>query len=230
MFKSFKQFLLSILDYFRSKKSYSQDGEDVALAAFFEEKKGYRGFFVDVGAHHPVRFSNTWRYYRNGWRGINIDPTPGSMNPFKRWRSRDINLEIGIGAAASTMTFFCFNEPALNTFDPTVAAVRDTGNPYKVIKKVPVPIAPLREVLAQHLPQGQQIDFLSVDVEGLDLEVLKSNDWTNYAPTFVLVEDHVFTMDAPDNSEIYVFLKGHGYQIVGVLKRTIIYQLRTARE
>jgi hypothetical protein len=134
-------------------------------------------------------------------------------------------LEIGIGGTASTMTFFCFNEPALNTFDPTVAAVRDTGNPYKVIKKVPVPIAPLREVLATHLPQGQMIDFLSVDVEGLDMEVLQSNDWSKYAPTFVLVEDHIFTMDAPERSEIYVFLKGQGYQIVGVLKRTIIYKL-----
>lgn len=223
-FMEIKQWLLSIADYFRYKNSYSQDGEDVALAAFFENKKGYKGFFVDVGAHHPVRFSNTLAFYKKGWRGINIDPTPGSMRPFKRWRSRDINLEMGIGAQSGSMTFYCFNEPALNTFDKTVAEERDTGNPYKVIKKVSVPIAPLGEVMEKHLPAGQKIDFLSVDVEGLDFEVLKSNDWVKFAPAFVLVEDHQFQIDKPNSSEINVFLKGQGYMVAAALKRTIIYQ------
>ncbi len=219
-----KQWLLSILDYFRYKKSYSQDGEDVALAAFFENRKVYKGFFVDVGAHHPVRFSNTLAFYKKRWRGINIDPTPGSMRPFKLWRSRDINLEIGIGAQSGSLTFYCFNEPALNTFDKTVAEERDTGNPYKVVKKVSVQISPLREVLEKHLPQGGKIDFMSVDVEGLDLEVLKSNDWNLFMPTYVLVEDHQFRIDMLDSSEIYVFLKSQGYMVAAALKRTIIYQ------
>jgi hypothetical protein len=225
-----KQFLLSILAYFRSKKSYSQDGEDVALAAFFEHKKGYKGFFVDVGAHHPVRFSNTWRYYRAGWRGINIDPTPGSMRPFSLWRRRDINLEIGIGATSSSMTFFCFNEPALNTFDPAVAKQRNTGKPYKIIRELEVGIEPLRNVLGQYLPAGVGIDFLTVDVEGLDLVVLESNDWERFAPTYVLVEDYEFTMEAPENSAIYKFLKHKGYHIAAVLKRTIIYSVEPSEK
>ncbi len=224
MWVAVKQFLISILDFFRHKKSYSQDGEDVVLASFFEGKKGYRGFFVDVGAHHPVRFSNTWMLYRKGWRGINIDPTPGSMRRFRWLRSQDVNLEIGVGGESSQLTFYCFNEPALNTFDPILAQQRNTGKPYRIIKEVRVPIEPLRNILDKHLPANQQIDFFTIDVEGLDLEVLRSNDWTRYAPSFVLVEDTEFKPERTGDSDIYKFLKDKGYEIVAVLRRTIIYQ------
>ncbi len=219
-----KRQIIGILDYFRHKKSFSQDGEDVVLLAFFENKKRYRGFFVDVGAHHPVRFSNTWIFYRRGWRGINIDPTPGSMRRFRLLRGRDINLEIGVGSKASSLTFFCFNEPALNTFDPDLAKSRNTGHPYRITKEVSVPIKPLAQILDETLPQGQKIDFLTIDVEGLDFEVLQSNDWTKYPAEFVLVEDPNFRPDAPEGSNIYRYLKSQGYRVVATLKRTVMYQ------
>src|SRR5690554_6253894 len=80
-----------------SRKSYSQEGEDILLEKLFEGKND--GFYVDVGAHHPRRFSNTYLLYRRGWRGINIDAMPGSMAEFRRLRGRDINLEIPISSA-----------------------------------------------------------------------------------------------------------------------------------
>jgi FkbM family methyltransferase len=224
MIKVFRKTAISILEFIRHKKSYAQDGEDVALSAFFEEKKGYKGFFIDVGAHHPIRFSNTWMFYQKGWKGINIDPTPRSMRWFHKIRSRDINLEIGIGAHSGNMTFFCFNEPALNTFDEGVAKSRDTRNPYYITNKVSVPIKTLAEVLDKYLPTSTTIDFLSVDVEGFDLSVLKSNDWSKYKPHFILVEDTKFDLLKPQESEIFTFLSQIGYNIKGVLKRTIIYQ------
>ncbi len=227
MLRSIKRFLISILDYFRYQKSYSQDGEDVVLAAYYHGRKGYKGFFVDVGAHHPVRFSNTWMFYRRGWRGINIDPTPGSMRPFRFLRSRDINLEIGIGRQPTQLTFYCFNEPALNTFDQALARQRDTGRPYRVVKTVSVPVEPLGKVLDKYLPSGQKIDFFTIDVEGLDLEVLKSNDWTKYRPEFVLVEDSEFRPGQAANSPIYHFLKNQNYEMVAALKRTVVYRIQT---
>lgn len=227
MFSSIKRFLISILDYLRYQKSFAQDGEDVVLASFFQEKKKYRGFYVDVGAHHPVRFSNTWMLYRRGWRGINIDPTPGSMRPFKWLRRRDINLEIGIAGQTSELIFYCFNEPALNTFDEATANERNTGKPYKIIKKVTVPVEPLDRILDKYLAAGQKIDFFSIDVEGLDLEVLKSNDWTKYKPEFVLVEDHDFVLGQPEKSPIFNFLKSNSYEMIASLKRTIIYRIST---
>src|SRR4030042_4646353 len=68
------------------KSHYSQDGEDIVLASFYEEKPGYKGFYVDVGALNPLRFSNTQYFYEKGWRGINIDATPGSMKEFNEIR------------------------------------------------------------------------------------------------------------------------------------------------
>ncbi|MBK8558335.1 MAG: FkbM family methyltransferase [Lewinellaceae bacterium] len=205
-------------------RSYAQDGEDVVLQSFFQDKKHYKGFFVDVGAHHPIRFSNTWMLYRKGWRGINIDPTPGSMRPFRWLRRRDINLEMGIGAAAGNLTFQCFNEPALNTFDPALASERNTGNPYKIVRQIEVPVDTLGHVLDQYLPAGQPIDFFTIDVEGLDMDVLKSNHWDKYRPQYVLVEDLLFNIAQPGASEVHVFLETKGYQLVAKLHRTLIYQ------
>jgi FkbM family methyltransferase len=186
--------------------------------------KNYKGFYVDIGAHHPVRFSNTWMFYKKGWRGINIDPTPGSMRPFRILRHRDFNLEIGIGLESKTATFFCFNEPALNTFDSDLAKERDLTPPYQIIKKIDVPIIPLSEILEKLFPNGHYIDFFTIDVEGLDLQVLMSNDWNKFAPKYILVEDIDFKIQELTNSETYKYLSEVGYEIISVLKRTIIYR------
>jgi FkbM family methyltransferase len=224
MTNKLKKTLISFLEYIRYKKSYSQDGEDVVLSAFFESKRKHKGFFVDVGAHHPVRFSNTWMFYRKGWRGINIDPTPGSMKMFNILRSRDINLELGIGGEEGFLNFYCFNEPALNTFDEKVATARNTGKPYKITKTIPVKIQPLSDVLTKYLPANTTIDFMSVDVEGLDLEVLKSNDWIRFSPKFILVEDTSFSLNQPQLSDTHKYLTEKGYSLCAAVKRTNIYQ------
>ena len=75
--------------------SYSQNGEDRILHRIFENQKS--GFYVDIGAHHPFRFSNTFLFYKMGWKGINVDAMPKSMEIFKRFRPRDINLELAVG-------------------------------------------------------------------------------------------------------------------------------------
>jgi FkbM family methyltransferase len=222
-----KKIALQVLDYLRFQKSYSQDGEDMVMRALFEQlPKGYRGFFVDVGAHHPVRFSNTYHFYKKGWRGINIDATPGSMRPFGWVRRRDINLELGIGAEAGNLTFFCFDEPALNTLSEQVAQERASGGRYSITKKVEVPILPLREVLQQNMPGGTRIDFLSVDVEGLDEMVLRSNDWQVFRPIFVLAEDTQFDPNEGNaqSSGVYAFLRDQGYKLVAKTPRTLIFK------
>ena len=77
-----------------AQKSYSQEGEDMVLERIFAGKKG--GFYVDVGAHHPRRFSNTYFFYRKGWKGINIEPNPEAIHAFQSDRKRDTNLQCGI--------------------------------------------------------------------------------------------------------------------------------------
>lgn len=178
----------AIKNYLRlyDTKSFSQEGEDLILKRIFEHTK--QGFYIDVGAHHPFRFSNTYLFYKQGWRGINIDAMPDSMKLFKRFRPKDINLEIPIGAKEGELEYFIFNEPALNTFDSLKVEPILQKSCYKLIKTQKLPIKPLHQILNQHLSAHQNIDFMSIDVEGLDYEVLSSNDWQKYRPKILLVE------------------------------------------
>jgi len=113
--------------------AFSQEGEDLILGRVFEGKSD--GFYVDVGAHHPTLYSNTYYFYLRGWRGINIDAMPGSMTAFKAGRPRDINLEIAVAENPGKLTYHIFNYPALNTFDPALAKERHGKDIYKIIER-----------------------------------------------------------------------------------------------
>jgi FkbM family methyltransferase len=191
-----------------AQRSYAQEGEDRLLLRYFGLK--YDGFYVDVGAHHPYRFSNTQLFYEMGWSGINIDAMPGSMAAFRRARRRDVNLEQGVGEAASTARFFVFNETALNTFDEETARKHDVL-PWKIEQVIEIRVEPLRDILARHLPEGRKIDFLSIDVEGRDLSVLRSNDWEKYRPEVVLAESLHKTLDDLADDPGAAFLRSVGY-------------------
>jgi len=207
VYKKFAEFKNAYIP--TSSKSYSQEGEDLILLRIFEKKR--IGFYVDVGAHHPFRFSNTYLFYRLGWRGINIDATPGSMKLFNKFRKRDINVEVAIGEKEEILTFYIFNEPALNTFDENLARQRNGKMGYYIIKKLPIKVLPLSKILEEYLPEGQEIDFLNVDVEGKDFEVLKSNDWSTYKPKVVLVEILHSSIEEVFKYPIFIFMKENGY-------------------
>lgn len=218
-----KKFLLKILDLFPRYRSYSQHGEDMVMKSFYDGMIGYKGFYVDIGAHHPIRFSNTQYFYKQGWRGINVDATPGSMKLFNLLRRRDINLEMGIAPEKGEMIFYCFDEPALNGFNADVAKDRDKNTRYKIIKEVKVPTMPLSGLFSQFLPKGQKVDFMTIDVEGLDLEVLKSNDWEKYRPDYLMVED-TFDDNGFNESAIHKFLHSVNYKLVARTTLTSIYK------
>ena len=168
-------------------KSYSQEGEDLVLARILENLKITTGFFVDIGAHHPTRFSNTYYFYRRGWRGINVDALPGTKKLFERMRSRDITIECGVGAQQGLLKYFAFNEPALNTFSEQEANKKNF-HPYHIVDTFQIPVVTLKQILDDHLPRGMQIDFMTIDAEGFDHEVISSNDWSLHRPRVILIE------------------------------------------
>lgn len=227
-FKRFKLFVSRVLDkvapgLLYGRRFYSQAGEDMLLSLYYEGKK-HKGFYVDVGAHHPYRFSNTAYFYKRGWRGINIEPTPSLFKAFPRRRRRDINLNVGIGNGEK-LTFYVFNEGALNTFDPEIARSRDGSydGKYRIIDRIEVQTRTLADILDKHLPAGTPIDLLTIDVEGMDFAVLKSNDWTRYLPQFILVECESELDDLSDD-EIYQFLHAKGYSIAGRTLYTTLFK------
>jgi hypothetical protein len=202
--------------------SYSQEGEDRVLARIFGAT--HRGFFVDIGAHHPKRFSNTYLFYRRGWSGINVDAMPGSMRAFRRVRPRDVNLEIPILKERATLKYWQFNDPALNGFSPELSARRDGREGYKVIGATELEGLPLRLVLERHMPPRQQvIDFMSVDVEGLDLDVLQSNDWTRFRPKVVLVELLHSSLSRLADDPVHRCMAAAGYELFAKTAQTAFY-------
>lgn len=169
-----------------ARLSYAQEGEDMLLDRLLAIRG--KGFYVDVGAHHPKRFSNTHYFYMRGWRGINIEPNPMVHELFMKMRRQDVNLQLGISERPAELLYYEFDDPALNTFDEQLMRERESSTSYRMIATRRIKVEPLAFVLAAHLPSGQSIDFLSVDVEGLDLNVLRSNDWERFRPRCVVSE------------------------------------------
>lgn len=206
---------------------YSQEGEDAVLDRIFSYptfKDKQTGFFVDVGALHPIRFSNTYKFYKKGWRGINIDALPGSMKVFEKLRPLDINLEIPISDEKGIMPFYVFGEKALNTFLPEVVKQRELGGHHKVERIINVETNTLANILDQYLAKGIKIDFLSIDVEGFDFNVLRSNNWQKYRPSIVLLESELLLSDFL-NSDMYHFMEANGYTIYA--KTVLTYFLKS---
>jgi FkbM family methyltransferase len=201
--------------------SYSQNGEDLVLDRLLASTE--HGFYVDIGAHHPTRFSNTYLFYRRGWRGINIDSMPGYSRSFHRMRPRDLTIECGVGYRNDSMKYFLFNEPALNTFNKG-EALQKISSAYHIINTCELPVKPLADILSAYLDLGQRIDFLSVDVEGMDFEVLSSNDWQTFRPRYVLVEILRTGLPELSESETTRFLCAQHYRPICKVYDTVFFK------
>ena len=203
--------------------SFSQEGEDLVLARFIGNKSN--GFYVDIGAHHPHRFSNTYKFYLNGWSGINIDALPGSKVLFDLKRPNDINLEIDVLQNSDPVAVYhMFKESAFNSFDSAISEHRDQNTPDKIIEKRFINTAPLSGILKSNLPPKTRIDFFSIDVEGMDLDVLKSNDWALYRPTYICLESIGTSIQDDIESLITQFLNEHHYSLVAKTMNSVFYK------
>ena len=204
--------------------SHSQFGEDMVVRFLTNDIK--KGFYVDIGAHHPVYYSNTNHFYCKGWQGINIDGTPGTMDIFNVLRSRDINLELLLSPEnkEESVEFYMFDQPALNTFDKEMVD-KALANGTRLIEKKTMKTKTLVEVLDSYLPKGTNIDLMSIDVEGLDEAILMSNDWEAYKPKILIFEKHDIPIGEIENLEIINYLSKRGYQIVAKCGPSIIMKL-----
>lgn len=201
--------------------SFSQSGEDMVLKKFFSDKK--TGTFVDVGAHHPIKFSNTYYFYLKGWRGINIDPIPGVMDKFNCIRPEDINLELAIGFPGRA-TFYIFEEGCYNTFDQKAAQYIQENKISNIISQIDIDKISLGEVLKRHLKEDSTIDFLTIDAEGLDEEILKSNDWAMFKPEMICTE--TYSRDESREITSLDILNQQGYELVGKTQFSSIYRIK----
>jgi FkbM family methyltransferase len=179
---------MSIRNDFRV--SYAQNREDIIIDAFFPDVK--KGFYVDVGANHPVDDSVTKLFYDKGWRGLNIEPNKQLHTLLMSCRSSDVNLNVGVSNEPKTLTLRQYSNHGLSTFSESMMGEYSTIKSSKTDKyeDVKVEVDTLANILKNN--GVKHISFLKVDVEGFEYEVFESNDWSKYRPELICVEaNHV---------------------------------------
>lgn len=206
----------------RGRRTWSQEGEDMILRRMFNKCDG---FYVDIGAHHPYRYSNTFYLYRLGWRGINVDASPETIRLFEHARPEDLNLNVGVSRSGGMMRYFQFNDAAYNTFDENLAShVRESMQHVRLLCETEVKTMSLEDLLSERLLPGTRIDLMNIDVEGMDMEVLESNNWSRHRPVVVLVEVLWKSIEDILQCPVYRLLSANGYQLYAKCVNTVVYK------
>jgi hypothetical protein len=225
-FRNNNKNLLTILSDPHICVSYSQCGEDTLIAEYLIGKNfvSRKKFYVDLGAYHPSRFSNTKLLHLMGWTGMNVDPNPDSIELFKKFRPNDVNLNIGVSSKRETLELYRFAEGALNTFDKE-RAEKLTQDGWQTKEKISVQSLPVNEILETYLPEEVKesgIGFLDIDCEGLDIEIISTLDFKKFNPLIIAAEAHDFDPMYPLNNEICKIICSQGYYLSAYLKRTLL--------
>lgn len=199
---------------------YSQDGEDAIFMKLCKEKTG---FYIDIGCNHPKRYNNTYILYLNGWSGINIDPNKSLIESFNKERPNDINIVSGVAMNDINLKYFEFNDNLLNTFDEKRKDYLIKNSTYDLISTQKVRCQPLSKILSEFLTKKSPIDLMSIDTEGFDFDVLQSNDWNNFNPKYIMIEDINLDLHDLNKSEIHTFLISKDYKIIARTHNTSFY-------
>lgn len=198
----------------------SQSGEDVVLQRIFHGKKN--GFYVDIGSFHPVKYSNTYMLHRLfGWKGINIDASSESIELFKQSRPDDINIHSAVGSREGQMNLIKFKHPARNTLSKKNLKRQLNRGDTEVVGHERVEVKRLSKILNEYVPENTKIDLLDVDVEGYDLDVLKTNDWNRFRPKVILIEDYEYS--SGQTTKVSKYLTSLSYSLNSHVFDTSIY-------
>ena len=189
--------------------SFSQFGEDLVLEHLLPNK----GFYVDIGANHPVTHSNTWLFYRNGWRGIVVEPNPQLAKLHRRRRPGDVVIEAAAGMKSGWGKLL-LEESHLTSRVETGGTSKGAG------PEIRVSIKTLKQILKEHLPAGVEGGLLNVDCEGMDLQVLQGNDWVRWRPAVICAE----AKTRKEERDLCRYLQSKRYRFVGRIFYSVIYQ------
>jgi FkbM family methyltransferase len=195
---------------FFPKKQYSCFGEDIFIKEFFRNQ--LRGFYVDVGSYHPFFWNNTYLLYKKKWRGINIDANPLSFSLFNFARNDDYNFNFAVTNQKKKKIKFFYRRKmnVLNTTDEEFAK-RNFPNGYKTLE---IDCLSLDSILEKTIYKNKQIDFLNIDVENTEKDVLDSLNFQIYKPKLICVEIHIENKANLKNNPTFKFLNNKQYKVV----------------
>lgn len=192
--------------------SYSQFGEDIAASKLLRNIRS--GFYVDVGAHHPLRHSNTAMLHMKGWQGVTVEPNRQGFRACRRFRPHAINVHAAIHNHAESVTLYKFRGGLSNTTMPDRAD--DMRASKKVVGEEVVSALSLNRLFERHVPDGVHVNYLSVDIEGYDTEAILEFDLDRHQPDVVCIEIHRPDMMALGQDTAVRYMFDHGYQLYAI--------------
>lgn len=196
--------------------SYSQCGEDLIMNFLFNSLRIDKPSYIDIGAHHPFWLSNTFFFYKKGSRGINIEPNPQLITQFYKHRKKDINLNIGISGSNDELEFYIMSAPTMSTFSFDEAKRLEQETAFRIVAQKKIIVKHIQSVLDDY-NNGIFPDFLSLDVEGLEEEILSSIDFKNNFPKVICLETLSYSENKNEKKETNLinYLIDKGYFIYG---------------
>ena len=207
-----------------SKKSYSLSNVDLIIDRIFTKQK--KGTYIDVGCNHPIKFNNTYLLYKKGWHGMNIDLNETSIDLFNKARKNDVNLRIAVSNKFKKIKFFYRKKiNMLNTINKKFAS----SSFRKGFKTSYVQADTLNSVLGKSKYKNKKIEFLNLDIEGNEINALKSLNFKKYSPKLICVEIHNHSSSSSKSvnlksNPIYKFLFKKGYYQVWKREFSFIFR------
>lgn len=195
--------------------TFSQHGEDVFIRSLLAGQQ--QGFYVDIGASHPFRISNTYMLYRMGWSGVTVEPIPALARLHKRWRPRDTLVQAAIGPEAGELQFFEMFPSVLSTLDPVTAEKYVAEGKAEVLRKYPIKVVTPMQLFEEYAA-GRTIDLLSIDIEGLDVRTIREIDFSRVRPRLLCIELN----DAADTAALDAHLAAQDYQQIALMGCNLI--------
>jgi FkbM family methyltransferase len=194
--------------------SFSQVGEDIIVNYLFQALRIQNPTYLDIGTNLPVTGNNTYFFYNRGSRGVCIEPDPELFQLIRRHRPKDKVYNAGIGLYGSTNgDLYIFPHPytGWNTFSKEEAQKRERETGIKVKEVRSLPLKNINEIMSEDF--GSHPNFISIDVEGLDLDILKSLNFDKYLPEIFCVETITFSLTNKEQKiqEIIEFMQSKGY-------------------
>lgn len=194
--------------------SFSQVGEDIIVHHLFRQLKIEYPTYLEIGTNLPVRGNNTYFFYNRGCRGVCIEPDRALYNLIRKKRRADTVLNIGIGLAGATaavLHIFPDGYTGWNTFSPEEALIREKESGIRIKTKVEVPLRTVNDIMSNYFNPAP--NFISIDVEGLDLAILQSLDFDRFKPEVFCVETISFSVTNKEEKlhDIIEFMHSKGY-------------------
>lgn len=192
--------------------TYSQFGEDITAQNLLRNVQS--GFYVDVGAHHPLRHSNTAALHILGWQGVTVEPVRAQHEAFTRMRPHATNLRAAIHNDHDSVTIYKFRKGLANTIIPERG--RELAETHDAQGEETVPALSLNDLFERHVPADTHVNYLTVDIEGYDVPAILAFDLDRHRPDVICVEIYRPDMLALGQDPVVRHLTDHGYQLYAI--------------